>query len=94
MLLLALCEVAIKHGIHTMVSNYEPQMKRVYRRTGIEVNELGRSSEYGKYPVCCSTFEVSNQVLEKMRKKLGVSAPIYQVALPKRSIADYVLEAA
>ncbi|MEP3199213.1 MAG: acyl-homoserine-lactone synthase [Lentilitoribacter sp.] len=93
-LLLALCEVAIKHGIHTMVSNYEPQMKRVYRRAGIEVNELGRSADYGKYPVCCSTFEVSKQVLEKMRMKMGIKQPFYQAAHPKRSIADYALEAA
>lgn len=94
LLLLALCEVAIKHGIHTMVSNYEPQMKRVYRRAGIDVNELGRSADYGKYPVCCSTFEVSKQVLATMRSKLGVNAPLYQIPSPKRSIADYVLEAA
>lgn len=94
LLLLALCEVAIQHGIHTMVSNYEPQMKRVYRRAGIAVNELGRSAEYGKYPVCCSTFEVSKQVLAEMRSKLGVNAPVYQIRTPKRSIADYVLEAA
>lgn len=93
-LLLVLCEVAIKHGIHTMVSNYEPQMKRVYRRSGIEVNELGRSSDYGKYPVCCSTFEVSKQVLTKMRKKMGVKEQLYQVSSPKRSILDYALEAA
>lgn len=77
LLLLALCEVAIAHGIRWMVSNYEPQMKRIYRRTGIDVNELGRADKYGKYPVCCGQFEVSQHVLQTMRSRLGVSAPLY-----------------
>ncbi|MGO7675535.1 hypothetical protein ACC685_37370, partial [Rhizobium ruizarguesonis] len=57
MMLLALCECALDHGIHTMISNYEPYLKRVYKRAGAEVEELGREDGYGKYPVCCGAFE-------------------------------------
>ena len=32
MLLLALCECGLSHGIETLVSNYEPHLARVYRR--------------------------------------------------------------
>lgn len=94
LLLLALCEVALKHGIHSMVSNYEPQMKRIYMRTGIEVNELGRADEYGKYPVCCGLFEVSEAVLQKMRAKLNVSEPLFRNVAPENSVRDILLNAA
>jgi len=58
LMLLALCECAIAHGIHTMISNYEPHLKRVYQRAGAEVDELGRADGFGKRPVCCGSFEV------------------------------------
>ena len=77
LLFLALCECALEHGIHTMVSNYEPQMKLIYRRAGVEVDELGRADGYGKRPVCCGVFEVSKQILTNMRTKLGVSSTLY-----------------
>lgn len=77
-LLLALCEVALEHGIDTLISNYEPQMKRLYHRAGAEVEELGRSTGFGRYPVCCGAFEVSTRVLNSMRAKLGVSEALYQ----------------
>lgn len=77
LLFLALCECALDHGIHTMVSNYEPQMKLVYRRAGVKVQELGRADGYGKRPVCCGVFEVSEPVLETMRTKLAVSSTLY-----------------
>lgn len=35
MLLLALCECGLSHGIETLVSNYEPHLARVYRRAGL-----------------------------------------------------------
>lgn len=77
LMLLALCEVAIEHGIHWMVSNYEPQMKRIYKRAGVDVQELGRADDYGKYPVCCGQFEVSQSVLQTMRDKLNIQDPLY-----------------
>lgn len=77
MLLLALCECALAHGIHTMISNYEPHLKRVYKRAGAEVDELGRSHGYGKHPVCCGAFEVSTTVLERMRAALQIDMPLY-----------------
>ncbi|WP_176086161.1 acyl-homoserine-lactone synthase [Martelella sp. HB161492] len=77
LLLLALCECALDHGIHTMISNYEPHMKRVYRRSGVEVDELGRADGYGRHPVCCGAFEVSDEVMERMRAKLGVTHSLF-----------------
>ena len=86
LMLLALCECAMGHGIHTMISNYEPQLKRIYRRAGADVQELGRADGYGKYPVCCGAFEVSERVLGKMRTALGVDLPIYRKILPAVSV--------
>ena len=77
LLFLALCECAMEHGIHTMVSNYEPQMKLIYRRAGVQVEELGRADGYGKRPVCCGVFEVSETVLRTMRSKLSISSTLY-----------------
>lgn len=94
LLLLALCECALAHGIHTMISNYEPHLKRIYKRAGAEVDELGRADGYGKYPVCCGAFDVSNDVLIKMRTALKVDLPLYRKTQPVRSATDKMLIAA
>lgn len=78
LLLLALCEAALANGIDTMISNYEPHMRRVYQKAGAELDELGRSDGYGRFPVCCGAFEVSHRVLRAMRDKLHVSGPLYR----------------
>ena len=94
LMLLALCEVAIQHGIHTMVSNYEPQLKRIYKRAGVDVNEMGRADIYGKYPVCCGQFEVSDNVLQIMRKRLDIEMPLYCKIGASTSIINALSEAA
>lgn len=76
LLFLALCETALAHGIESLVCNYEPHMKRVYQRAGVSVDELGRASHYGKYPVCCGLFEVSENVLASMRTKLKINSSL------------------
>lgn len=91
---IACYEVGLAHGIHTMLSNYEPQMKRIYNRSGAAFNEIGRSDGYGKHPVCCGQFDINSEVLTQMRMKMGIKQPFYQVSYPERSIADYALEAA
>lgn len=87
LLLLALCECALAHGIHTLISNYEPATALIYRRSGLDVTELGRSIKHGKYPVCCGLFEVSTTVLSKMRKTLKLDLPLYNVTYPSVSVA-------
>ncbi|WP_454849971.1 acyl-homoserine-lactone synthase [Rhizobium binxianense] len=94
MLLLALCECALDHGIHTMISNYEPHLKRLYKRAGAEVEELGRADGYGRFPVCCGAFEVSDRVLRKMRMALGLTEPLYTRQIPTRSVVTQFLEMA
>lgn len=86
-LLVALCECSLHHGIHTMISNYEPQMRRIYKRAGAVVQELGRAEGYGKYPVCCGAFEVSHRVLGAMRAKLNLSTPLYRRPLHSAPLA-------
>ncbi|MBD8555579.1 N-acyl-L-homoserine lactone (AHL) synthase [Rhizobium sp. CFBP 8762] len=89
LLLLALCECAMAHGIHTMISNYEPHMRRLYKRAGVFVDELGRADLYGKYPVCCGAFEVSEMVLSNMRSALNVDRPLYQTAFSQISANQF-----
>ena len=77
LLLMALCEFALSHNIHTLISNYEPHFKRIYARAGARVHELGRADGFGRSPVCCGAFEVSSDVLSVMRARLGLSEPVY-----------------
>lgn len=79
-----LCEVALDHGIETLVSNYEPHLKRLYERAGAELEELGRATGFGRFPVCCGIFEVSARILRQMRTKLEVSEPLYRRSHPTR----------
>lgn len=87
LLLVALCEFALENGIHTIISNYEPHVRRLYTRAGAKVHELGRAEGFGRHPVCCGTFEVSNQVLSNMRARLGLSGPLYE---PSRARANHL----
>jgi acyl homoserine lactone synthase len=82
LLLLALCEVAMSNGIDTLVSNYEPHMRRLYRRAGAEFEEVGRADGFGRLPVCCGLFEVSARILSKMRAALQVTHPLYGFRQP------------
>ena len=77
LMLVALCEVALAHGIHTMISNYEPHMKRLYKRAGAKVHELGSAEGFGKHPVCCGSFEVSENVLSAMQSAMNLTMPLY-----------------
>ncbi|WP_331375331.1 acyl-homoserine-lactone synthase [Sinorhizobium chiapasense] len=84
LLLLSLCEAALDSGIQMMISNYEPHMRRIYEHAGAEFDELGRADGYGKYPVCCGAFEVSERVLANMRCKMKISGPLYSpTAFPR-----------
>ncbi|MCI5078441.1 acyl-homoserine-lactone synthase [Oricola sp.] len=73
MLLLALGECALDHGIQTLISNYEPHMKRIYNRAGAPLTEVGKADGFGKRPVCCGLFEVNTKTINGMREKTGMS---------------------
>lgn len=71
MMLLALAECALDNSIHSLVSNYEPHMKRIYNRAGAPLNEIGKADGFGRRPVCCGLFEVSRRTINAMREKTG-----------------------
>ncbi|MFC0217542.1 MULTISPECIES: acyl-homoserine-lactone synthase [Pseudochelatococcus] len=77
MLLLALCECALHYGIHTLISNYEPHMRRIYRRAGLKFDEIGHANGFGRFPVCCGVFEVSAATRHRMRQALKLSDSLY-----------------
>jgi acyl homoserine lactone synthase len=91
LMLLALCECALEHGIQTMISNYEPHLLRIYRRSGAEVRELGRAEGYGRHPVCCGVFEVSERILNKMRTAMKTDQPLYTSKAGQRvPLSDHI----
>lgn len=71
-MLVALAECALVKGISTLVSNYEPHMRRVYQQAGAPLTEIGRADGYGKRPVCCGVFGVDQQVVDEMRMTTGL----------------------
>ena len=77
MICLAAAEVAHVHGITTLISNYEPHMRRVYGRSGAQIDELGRADGYGRRPVCCGAFAISDKIVTDMRAALGINFPLY-----------------
>lgn len=78
MLLLALCETALAHGIATLVSNFEAPLSRIYRRSGLDYRLRGRADCYSERPVFCASFEVSPAVLRQMRRTIGIDLPLYR----------------
>lgn len=77
LLLLALCEAALAHNIHRLVSNFEAPVVRVYRRAGLRFHLHGEADGYGARPVRCGSFAVDPNVLSTMRAQLGVMTPIF-----------------
>ena len=71
-----ICEVAVRHGIDTVISNYEPHVARIYRKAGAVFEEIGRADGYGKRPVCCGVFEATPAVLAAMYEKLGLESSL------------------
>lgn len=80
LLLLALCEAAQAQGISRLVSNFEPMMSRVYRRAGVSIRMHGTADGYGRRPVCCASFTVSDRVHRDMQQAVGVSEPLLQAS--------------
>lgn len=70
-------------------------MRRIYQKAGAQLDELGRSDGYGRYPVCRGAFEVSPRILGAMRDKLRVGDPLYRrPAFPSRIAAAPALQLA
>lgn len=78
LLLLGLCEFGLRSGITMIAANFDPVMRRVYHRSGCEVDIIGTTDAFGTRPVCCGTFEVSTRILRQMRNKLGIDQPIFR----------------
>ncbi len=76
MMCLAAAELSLRHGIDTLVSNYEPQMRRIYEQIGAEISELGLAHGFGRRPVCCGFFAISPALIGQMREALGVHSPL------------------
>lgn len=85
-MLVALAECALEKGISTLVSNYEPHMKRIYQQAGAPLTEVGRADGYGRRPVCCGLFSVNRKVIDTMRGKTGLSG-LYSGKL-RRALPD------
>lgn len=78
LLLLSLAEAGLYHGISRLVSNFEPVMSRIYRRAGLDYKMHGKADGYGKKPVCCASFAVTQDVLKTMRKAIGIDLPLFR----------------
>lgn len=86
LLLLALAETALAHGIKRLVSNFEAPLSRIYRRAGLTYDLHGHADGYGRKPVYCASFVVNQQVLDKMREKIGVDLPVLEKTANFRSM--------
>ncbi|MFW2544884.1 acyl-homoserine-lactone synthase [Primorskyibacter sp. 2E107] len=92
-LFVALCEMAVGLGISRLVSNFEACMSRVYRRAGLKFDMHGSAHEYGRRPVYCASFEVSDEILDDLRARhnlkgaLLADSPIPAVTVPPNALA-------
>lgn len=74
-LIAALGEVCLKSGIESIVSNFSAEMLRVYRRIGIEVNVLGKTTRYGE-PVYLGIFPVTAEILARVKSRMAAMARV------------------
>ena len=84
--------MAITSNLHKPQYHENPWFKNGQQLQEAAANVSHQHANQSYYYHLLSVF--SKQVLAVMRSKLDVNAPLYQIPSPKRSIADYVLEAA
>jgi acyl homoserine lactone synthase len=99
LLFVALCEMAVDLGVTRLVSNFEASMSRVYRRAGLAFDMHGSAHEYGRRPVYCASFEVSDDILIDLRSRHDLSgallaqSPIPAVSIPPAALARLPIHA-
>lgn len=93
LLFVALCEMAVDLGVTRLVSNFEACMSRVYRRAGLQFDMHGSAHQYGRRPVYCASFEVSQDILADLRNRHDLTgsmlaeSPIPAVTIPTPALA-------
>jgi acyl homoserine lactone synthase len=78
LMFVALCEAALVLGIRRLVSNFEACMSRIYRRAGLIWTLRGQADGYGARPVYCADFDVSAEVLHRLRARHGLTVPLFR----------------
>ena len=73
-LLYALALAARTLGIERLVSNFEAATSRIYKRAGLTYRMHGVAGGYGKKPVYCGSFAVTEGVLATMCAAIGAAA--------------------
>ncbi len=73
-LLFALALAARTQGIDRLVSNFEAATSRVYKRAGLGYRLHGVAGGYGRKPVYCGSFAVTDSVIGMMRDAIGAAA--------------------
>jgi N-acyl-L-homoserine lactone synthetase len=68
-LITALCDVAIKAGIESILGNFDSTMLRHCRRVVCEVDVLGSTRRYGQ-PVYAGLFPISERILRRVKREL------------------------
>lgn len=76
MIMLAVCEWCLANYVGSIVTNYEPHLARIYRKAGVEIEEIGRADGYGRFPVCCGLVEISTELRDRMREAMGIDASL------------------
>lgn len=78
LLLLALCECGLVHGITRMVSNFEACVRRTYQRAGLVPRMHGSADGYGRKQVYCASFDITEELRLRIRAAVGIDLPLYQ----------------
>lgn len=85
-LAIGLCEVTLHAGIAQIQGVYDAAMARTYRRTRWTPVPIAKSSRLGSDVVFVGLWDVSEQVLHRMRQASGIAASILESA-PERMSA-------
>lgn len=86
LLVLALCEAALAHGITRLVANIDRRMSCLYRRLSLTCTQHGYGDHYGHDRVYCASFPVNQETLASLRVKLNVHQPLF---VPSRGFVAF-----
>jgi N-acyl-L-homoserine lactone synthetase len=77
-LMLGICEVGMMAGVEQIVGIFDRLMIRIYRRTGVSPEIIGRSDKLPTGRIFVGLWEVSEASLQALRERSGITESVLE----------------
>jgi N-acyl-L-homoserine lactone synthetase len=83
-LLAGVCEVGMRHGMSHASTVFEPLTGRMFRRAGLRLSIIGRTTSLGTGPMLAGLWELDRATLAALRRSGGFHKSVLKAASSRR----------